>query len=343
LNKIGTYAFKDCRSLTSVNIPKSVTTIGVSAFSDCRSLTSVTLPEGLEEIDVSVFYVCRSLVSVNIPSSVTSIGNLAFGGCSSLKAVTIPAAVTSIGSKSFAYCYALTSVTITNPTAKIGTDAFQQCSALTIYGYSGSTAEQYAKDNNIPFQSIGSATQTPSGGTADATSFSDVKPTDYFYQGVQWAVEQGITDGVGGGRFAPERDCTVPEILTFLWRSQGCPYVENVSNPYYNIRFSDYYYAAVIWAYSKGIYQGETFDPEQLCTRSMTVEFFWRLAGCPASAADSGMADVPSDASYAPAVSWALAHHVTDGTGANTFSPAVVCSRGQIVTFLYRMSQITES
>jgi hypothetical protein len=74
----------------------------------------------------------------------------------------------------------------------------------------------------------------------------------------------------------------------------------------------------------------------------MTVEFFWRLAGSPASAADSGLADVPSDASYAPAVSWALAHHVTDGTGANTFSPAVVCSRGQIVTFLYRLSQITE-
>jgi hypothetical protein len=134
----------------------------------------------------------------------------------------------------------------------------------------------------------------------------------------------------------------VPEILTFLWRSQGCPSVENVSNPYSNIRSGDYYYAAVLWAYSNGIYQGETFDPDQPCTRSMTVEFFWRLNGSPETDADSGMADVPSDSSYAAAVSWAIAHHVTDGTGANTFSPGMVCSRGQIVTFLYRMSQMTD-
>ena len=78
---IGECAFWGCSSLTSVNIPSSVTTIGGHAFSGCRSLTSVNIPSGVTEIGEYTFSGCRSLTSVNIPSSVTEIGEYAFQGC----------------------------------------------------------------------------------------------------------------------------------------------------------------------------------------------------------------------------------------------------------------------
>ena len=75
---IGQYAFYGCSSLTSVNIPSSVTSIGWRAFESCSSLTSVNIPSGVTEIGVYTFSGCRSLTSVNIPSSVTVIGAVSY-------------------------------------------------------------------------------------------------------------------------------------------------------------------------------------------------------------------------------------------------------------------------
>ena len=86
---IGSDAFDNCSSLTSVTIPNSVTSIGMEAFSNCSSLTSVTIPESVTSIGHRAFSGCSSLTSVTIPESVTSIGHNAFQGCSSLTSVTI--------------------------------------------------------------------------------------------------------------------------------------------------------------------------------------------------------------------------------------------------------------
>ena len=109
---IGSDAFDGCSSLTSVTIPKSVTSIGDEAFKGCSSLTSVTIPESVTSIGDEAFKGCSSLTSVTIPESVTSIGYNAFQGCSSLTSVTIPESVTSIGDEAFKGCSSLTSVTI---------------------------------------------------------------------------------------------------------------------------------------------------------------------------------------------------------------------------------------
>ncbi len=114
---IGSYAFEDCSSLTSITIPNSVTTIGSSAFRDCTSLESVTFTEGsqLTTIGQQVFCNCTSLESINIPNSVTTIGSSAFYGCTSLTSITIPNSVTTIGDWAFYGCTSLTSVTFDNP------------------------------------------------------------------------------------------------------------------------------------------------------------------------------------------------------------------------------------
>ena len=140
VTSIGSSAFYNCTSLTSVTIGGGVTSIGSSAFYDCDSLTSVTIGGGVTSIGNSAFEYCTSLASVTIPNSVTSIGNYAFDGCTSLTSVTIPSSVTSIGSHAFYNCTSLTSITIPSSVTSIGyhalsigKNAFSGCTSLTIY------------------------------------------------------------------------------------------------------------------------------------------------------------------------------------------------------------------
>ena len=135
VTSIGSSAFSECYSLTSVTIPNSVTSIGNHAFYDCRSLTSVTIPNSVTSIGNHAFYDCSSLTSVTIPNSVTSIAYCAFMDCNSLTSVTIPNSVTSIGQSAFYDCSSLTSVTClaTNPPALEGSAFSQVASPNTLY------------------------------------------------------------------------------------------------------------------------------------------------------------------------------------------------------------------
>ena len=145
---IGQYAFYGCSSLTSVNIPSSVTSIGWRAFESCSSLTSVNIPSGVTEIGVYTFSGCRSLTSVNIPSSVTVIGGRAFSDCSSLTNINIPSSVKWIGESTFSGCSSLTSVNIPSSVTVIGGYAFGGCSSLTSVNIPSSVTEirEYAFD-----------------------------------------------------------------------------------------------------------------------------------------------------------------------------------------------------
>lgn len=105
-------------------IGNSVTSIGSCAFEDCSSLTSVTIGNSVTRIGNTAFSGCSSLIYVTIGSSVTSIGERAFYGCSSLTSITIPYSVTTIGEYAFSGCSSLTDITIPNSVTKIGNDAF---------------------------------------------------------------------------------------------------------------------------------------------------------------------------------------------------------------------------
>ena len=164
--------------------------------------------------------------------------------------------------------------------------------------------------------------------------FTDVRTTDYYADAVKWAVEKAITLGTSDTTFSPDTTCTRAQILTFLWRAVGSPKAES-ENPFTDVTSNDYYYDAAIWAHQMGMVEGSAFEGDTPCTRASTVVYLWKNAGTPEGGA-SAFEDVPAGADFAKAVSWAVDAGVTVGTGETTFSPDMICSRGQIVTFLNR-------
>lgn len=171
----------------------------------------------------------------------------------------------------------------------------------------------------------------------EAPFFADVPASAYYADAVKWAVEQGITSGTSTNTFSPDMSCTRAQIVTFLWRANGSPKADG-ANPFTDVSADAYYYDAVLWAVKEGITSGTsatTFAPDMTVTRGQTVTFLYRAAGAPAVSGGS-FADVAADAYYADAVAWAVKEGITSGTGATTFSPDAACTRGQIVTFMYR-------
>lgn len=175
--------------------------------------------------------------------------------------------------------------------------------------------------------------------TNDRISFTDVSKTDYFYDAVLWAVENGITTGTSRTRFSPYATCTRAQAVTFLWRASGSPAPKNSRMPFTDVSPSAYYYDAVLWALEEGITTGTsstTFSPDAVIDRAQAVTFLHRANGAPSVTGYSAFTDVPQTAYYADAVKWAVDNGITTGTSAAAFSPNASCTRAQIVTFLYR-------
>ena len=127
---IDAYAFQGQSSLTSIEIPESVTKIGGYAFLDCSSLTSIKIPESVTDIENGTFCRCVSLTSINIPEGVTNIGNYAFGECYDLTSIQIPENVVSIGNYAFERCFSLKSIKIPNSVTSIEHGTFYNCGSL---------------------------------------------------------------------------------------------------------------------------------------------------------------------------------------------------------------------
>ena len=189
-------------------------------------------------------------------------------------------------------------------------------------------------------------TATPTPIPEADSGFVDVSVSDYFYEAVKWAVKAGITSGTGENTFSPELSCTRGQIVTFLWRAYGSPEPTVGNNPFMDVSPVDYYYKPVLWAVEKGITAGTTsttFSPEQMCTRGQIVMILWKAVGCPtADDAVNAFADVSPEDYFYHAVRWAVEQGITSGTSADTFSPEMVCTRGQVATMLWRAIGGTE-
>lgn len=173
--------------------------------------------------------------------------------------------------------------------------------------------------------------------------FTDVEEDAFYYDPVLWAYHHDprITAGVTETTFVPNGEATRAQVVTFLWRAAGNPEPKASENPFADVPDDVYYTKAVQWASEEGITNGTsatTFSPDKTCTRGEFVTFLYRMAGSPAAAeeTENPFTDIKETAFYYHSVLWAVEKEVTNGTSATTFSPDKLCTRGEIVTFLYR-------
>ena len=156
---------------------------------------------------------------------------------------------------------------------------------------------------------------------------------------IDWAIVNKITVGTSETTFGPTEGCTRAQVVTFLWRAAKEPAPTSKENPFKDVKESDYFYNAVLWAVEKGITVGtdpDKFSPGETCTRAQIVTFLYRYEGKPEVKPDDSFTDVKPDDYFADSVAWAVANGITKGTDPGKFSPSDTCTREQVVTFLYR-------
>ena len=177
-------------------------------------------------------------------------------------------------------------------------------------------------------------------------NFTDVSSSNWYYQPIKWAVENNVTSGMGDGTFGVGQYCTREQIVTFLYSSEGKPSANYNSNKFSDVKSNDWYSNAVNWAVNYGITSGMgdgTFGVGQNCTREQAVQFIYSLAGKPSIASQQKFKDVPNGKWYSNAVNWAVNAGITSGTGNGYFGTGNICTREEIVTFIWRYKTLVNN
>ena len=267
----------------------------------------VVIEEGVTHINYGAFSFCANLKQVVIPSSVTNISFDAFDNCTSLEELEIPEGVQTIELYAFSNCASLKKLILPASLKQLDGAAFALCSAL----------------QEIRFR--GAAPDVP-GVQVDGTAFPDAVAVVRYPK----TYADSWTDGVKG---------LMGENLT--WEMyDDTPNPEPIENPFVDVSESDYYYDAVLWAYSNNITSGKDathFQPDAACTRAQVVTFLWRANGQPEPTSTTNpFVDVSKDSYYYKAVLWAAEKGITSGKDATHFQPDATVTRAQFVTFLWR-------
>ena len=328
--------------VTSVVLPAGVLSIGERAFSHCDALTAVTLPDGLTGIGVAAFSASGALADVKIPESVTAIGRGAFTG-TALTMAELPSGLTEIPDYLFSECGKLECVAIGAGVTSIGRGAFLGCDALKEVRYSGTISTWRTigiAEQNEPL----TAAALTLGAGAEQVVFADVDEEAYYAAAVNWAVAAGVTNGTkaadetGPALFSPDAAVTRGQAVTFLWRARGCPEPETTENPFDDVKESDYFYKAVLWAVEKGITNGtkaadETgpalFSPKTSVTRGQMLTFLWRAMGRLGETEDYEGKQWYSDPEY-----WANETGLTAGLP-TAYVRNEPCPRSDVVYYLF--------
>ena len=199
----------------------------------------------------------------------------------------------------------------------------------------------------IPFTAVTDSGKEYTGSVAikvkQTMNFVDVRPGDYFYDSVQWAVNLGITKGTSATTFSPKTGCTRAQIVTFLWRAAKSPEPRSNTSKFTDVYATTHadYMKAINWATEQGITTGTgngKFSPDATCTRAQIVTFLYRYKNNPAVYGSLNFSDVnkTEHAAFYNAILWAVNNKITTGYGNGIFDPNGTCNRGDAVTFLYR-------
>ena len=324
LKEMGEYAFASTQ-IGSVVIPDGVTEISSGLFSGCRLLTSVTLHDRMTGIGVSAFHSCTGLRSIDLPKSVKAIEDGAFGECTSLTRIVLPP-VKSVNMYCFEDCTALKEVTLPEGLEMIQTGAFEGCTSL--------------KSISLPMSTkyIGSRSFWKTG-LAEIIIPYHVKHID----GIPFHIKQPESGEIDFTIYGYEN-------------SYGQEYAASIEVPFVALdgtieAFLDvpkecFYRQALGWALEENVTNGvspDSFAPNRACTRAQVATFLWRAAGSPEpESTEMPFVDVKTGSFYEKAVAWAVENGITNGVDRTHFGPDKTCTRGQVVTFLWRAAGCPE-
>lgn len=168
---------------------------------------------------------------------------------------------------------------------------------------------------------------------APKSVFSDVPADAYYAEAVAWAYENKVTSGMGNGTFGSDVTCNRAQVVTFLWNAAGQPEPKTTENPFTDVKSTDWFFKAVLWAVENGITSGTsatTFNPTGTCQNSHILTFLWNSLGQP------GKTEAYAGKQwYDDAFNWAKTEGLLkDIPGADIVTNP--CPRKNIVTFMYR-------
>ena len=166
-------------------------------------------------------------------------------------------------------------------------------------------------------------------------NFDDVNAVKWYAQGVQWALDKKIISDESG-KFSPDKNCTKADFYTFIWTAAGSPQPSG-ANPFSDVKASDSYYNAALWAHEKGLISSSSFAPQSNITRGEFVVSLWKSIGCPEGIAVNQYLEITSHQSdFGRAMAWSHVNAVMGGTEMHKFSPEKSCTRAEAVTYIYR-------
>ena len=365
------FFFEDMTGIKSINtsgMDTSRVTDMAGMFAELSALTQLDL-SGFATTNVAdmyqMFYGCSSLAELNLTGFSTSgVADMEgmFSGCECLTRLDLSSFNTSKVedmSSMFSGCTNLTELDLRNFDAKMASteDMFLNCSKLaklvtpkassssialpgTMYDASGKAY------TSLPVLTS-SMTLTADKPAPTGYAFSDVQdPQHAYFKAIYWAADAGITKGYPDGTFGIDRSCTRGEMMMFLWRYAGKQAPKTVSkSPFKDVPKNHAFYKAILWGSQKGItkgYSDGTFGIDRNVSRGECMMFLWRLNGKPApkAVAKSPFKDVPKNHVFYNAILWGAQKKITTGYTSGSkkgmFDIDANCTRGQIVTFLYR-------
>jgi hypothetical protein len=349
-------AFRFCTSLENISISDSITNMGwkpflgtayydnetnwdngllyignylVAAKSDIFGV--VEIKQGTRRIESDTFsgattddiIGCTSLKGIIIPDGVTSIGDRAFLGCTSLTSIIIPQSVTNIDTEALGY--------------KMDNDGPNKVDGFTIYGYTGSEAERYAKDNEFTFVTIGGA---------PTVTFPDIANEAWYYNAIAFNVNKGYLKGYGNGYFGPADNIQRQDFVVLLSRIAGVDLseYEGQNGDFADVPMNDYYSAAVAWAKDNNILSGYAngkFGVGDPITREQACKIFYNYCNGSVDGNTSAiLANYPDGDAVSDwaktAVAWAAENHIVGGNG--ILNPAGNANRAEMAQIIMNMS-----
>ena len=362
LTAIYEYAFEDCIALKSITIPEDVTSIGKKAFYGCTSLASVTFEgDALTYIGERAFYGCTALTSITLPENLVTIYSYAFYGCALLTKVIIPESVTTIYYNAFYGCSKLKTVAVMNKNCYYE-DSYGSYNTFpsnaTVYGYSGSTTIELAKDQGWAYKTLNSDGHYYSWTTSNSKPvkkcvicgdklvtlpFTDISSYSGYYNYIAYTSSyNSFIKGTSSTTFAPKKSVTKAALITILYRMAGSPSVSGYSNPYKDVKSTAYYYKAALWAYKKGITTDTTFGGSKAITREKAVTYLYRYAkkftdASMSTKSISSFPDASKVSSYATtAMKWAYKNGLITGNSSGKLNPKGTTYRIYFSKILYK-------